>query len=73
MAPGGDPPSSDIYSFEIQVPGRQIVQAPQFNHRLTHNHNSLDPVWGPNGQIVFARQLGPARRSASTAPRTSST
>ena len=63
MAPSEKyPPNSDIYSFEIPVPGRQYVQAPQFNHRLTHNHNSLDPVWGPNGQIVFARQLGAKKR-----------
>lgn len=63
MAPSEKyPPNSDIYSFEIPVPGRQYVQTPKFKHRLTHNHSSLDPVWGPNGQIVFARQLGANKR-----------
>lgn len=63
MAPSEKyPPNSDIYSFEIPVPGRQYVQAPQFNHRLTHNHSSLEPVWGPNGQIVFVKQLGAKKR-----------
>jgi len=63
MAPSEKyPPNSDIYSFEIPVPGRQYVQTHQFNHRLTHNHGSTNPVWGPNGQIVFARQLGAKKR-----------
>jgi Tol biopolymer transport system component len=56
------PPNSDVYSFEIPVPGRQYVQAPQFNHRLTRDHRSTNPVWGPSGQIAFARQLGANKR-----------
>lgn len=63
MSPTEDyPPRSDIYSFEIPVPGRQYVQKPQFKRRLTRNHASLNPVWGPNGQIVFARELGAKKR-----------
>ena len=30
--------------------------------RLTHDHNSLDPLWGPNGQIVFVKLLGAKQR-----------
>jgi Tol biopolymer transport system component len=56
------PPNSDIYSFEIPVPGRVYVQAPQFHHRLTRDHRSTSPVWGPNGKIVFAKQLGAKKR-----------
>ena len=26
--------------------------------QLTKDHRSLDPLWGPNGQIVFVKQLG---------------
>ena len=63
MAPSEKyPPNSDIYSFEIPVPGRQYVRVPQFHHRLTRDHRSTNPVWGPNGQIVFAKQLGAKRR-----------
>jgi Tol biopolymer transport system component len=25
---------------------------------LSHDHNALNPLWGPKGEIVFARQLG---------------
>ena len=63
MAPSEKyPPNSDIYSFEIPVPGRQYVRVPQFHHRLTRDHRSTNPVWGPNGQIVFVKQLGAKRR-----------
>ena len=30
--------------------------------RLTGDHRSTDPLWGPRGQIVFAKQLGAKRR-----------
>jgi len=29
---------------------------------LSHDHNSAYPLWGPTGQIVFARQLGSKQR-----------
>jgi dipeptidyl aminopeptidase/acylaminoacyl peptidase len=29
---------------------------------LSHNHSSAYPLWGPSGQIVFARQLGAKTR-----------
>ncbi|HET6570182.1 MAG TPA: hypothetical protein VFG58_01680 [Solirubrobacterales bacterium] len=56
------PPRSDIYSFEIPVPGRQYVQPPRFHHRLTGDRRSVNPVWGPDGTIVFAKQLGAKKR-----------
>jgi Tol biopolymer transport system component len=30
--------------------------------RLTRNHVSLDPLWGPNDRIVFVKQLGAKNR-----------
>ena len=30
--------------------------------RLTHDHNSQDPLWGPNGQIVYVKLLGAKQR-----------
>jgi Tol biopolymer transport system component len=30
--------------------------------QITKDNKSLDPLWGPNGQIVFAKQLGAASR-----------
>jgi len=47
------PPRSDIY--RVDVGGGKAV-------RLTRDHRSTNPVWGPDGQIVFARQLGAKRR-----------
>jgi Tol biopolymer transport system component len=58
----GFPPRSDVYTFDIPVPGRIYVQAPQPYHRLTHDHRSGYPLWGPNGQVVFVKQLGGKRR-----------
>jgi Tol biopolymer transport system component len=47
------PPRSDIYRDAI-------VRAATGSHvptRITSDHRSLDPLWGPNGQIVFVKQL----------------
>jgi Tol biopolymer transport system component len=43
------PPQSDIFRYSIET-GKTV--------KLSHNQNSLYPLWGPTGQIVFARQLG---------------
>ncbi|HKZ14664.1 MAG TPA: hypothetical protein VJL81_12555 [Solirubrobacterales bacterium] len=43
------PPNSDIYRYSIET-GKMV--------KLSHNGTSLYPLWGPTGQIVFARQLG---------------
>jgi hypothetical protein len=47
------PPRSDV--FRAAIAGGAPV-------RLTSDHASLDPLWGPNDQIVFARQLGAGNR-----------
>jgi Tol biopolymer transport system component len=53
------PPRSDVYRFEIPI-GQSVRYVPPV--RLTHDHRSLDPLWGPGGQIVFAKQLGGKQR-----------
>jgi Tol biopolymer transport system component len=53
------PPHSDVYRFDIPV-GESVRFAPPV--RLTHDHRSLDPLWGPNGKIVFVKQLGAKKR-----------
>jgi Tol biopolymer transport system component len=53
------PPRSDIYRFD--VPGGEPLRAPE-PVRLTDDHRSTNPVWRPNGMIVFARQLGAKQR-----------
>jgi dipeptidyl aminopeptidase/acylaminoacyl peptidase len=57
----GFPPRSDIYRFDIPVPGAIYVAAPR-PHRLTTDHRSLFPLWGPGGRIVFVRLLGGRQR-----------
>ncbi len=47
------PPKSDI--FRASVEGGSPVA-------LSHDKSSLYPLWGPTGQIVFARQLGAKTR-----------
>lgn len=53
------PPRSDVYRFD--VPAGEPIRAPN-PIRLTHDQRSLDPLWGPNGQIVFVKQLGAKQR-----------
>lgn len=55
------PPRSDIYRIDLLPPGAVSVAAvkPQ---RLTSDHRSLDPLWGPNEQIVFVKHLGEKSR-----------
>ena len=47
------PPRSDIF-WTYATGGKPVA--------LTHDHRSTDPVWGPDGQIVFAKQLGAKKR-----------
>jgi Tol biopolymer transport system component len=47
------PPKSDIFKYSIET-GRKVA--------LSSNHSSVYPLWGPTGQIVFARQLGAKSR-----------
>ena len=55
------PPRSDLYRFDIPVPGAVDVAAARPN-RLTSGHSSLYPLWGPGNQIVFVRLLGARQR-----------
>ena len=47
------PPKSDIFKYSIET-GKTT--------KLSHNGTSIYPLWGPTGQIVFARQLGAKSR-----------
>jgi len=55
------PPRSDIYRIDLLPPGAVSVAAvkPQ---RLTSDHRSTSPLWGPNEQIVFVKHLGEKSR-----------
>ena len=55
------PPRSDIYRIDLLPPGAKSVAAvrPQ---RLTSDHRSTSPLWGPNEQIVFVKHLGEKSR-----------
>lgn len=47
------PPHSDV--FRVSTSGGKPV-------RITSDHRSLDPLWGPNDQIVLAKLLGAKTR-----------
>jgi Tol biopolymer transport system component len=53
------PSRSDVYRFDIPI-GESIRYVPPV--RITHDHRSLYPLWGPNGKIVFVKQLGAKQR-----------
>ena len=55
------PAYSDIYRVEILPPGAVSVAAvtPQ---RLTSDHRSSSPLWGPSERIVFVKHLGEKSR-----------
>jgi Tol biopolymer transport system component len=53
------PPRSDVYRFEIPI-GQSVRYVPPV--QLSHDHRSLNPLWGPNGTIVFVKQLGAKQR-----------
>lgn len=54
------PPRSDLYRIEVLPPGAVSVKAvvPQ---RLTKDHNSAYPLWGPR-KIVFVKTLDAKKR-----------
>jgi hypothetical protein len=56
------PPRSDVYRFDIPIPGRIYVHAPQLTQRLTTDRRSGYPLWTFNGGIVFVKQLGARKR-----------
>jgi len=55
----GFPPRTDIYRFDIPI-GQSVRFEPPV--RLTRDHRSLSPLWGPDGTIVFVKQLGAKQR-----------
>lgn len=54
-------PKSDVYRFDVATPGVVNVAAEQ-PHRLTADHRSFAPLWGPNEKIVFVKHLGEKHR-----------
>jgi Tol biopolymer transport system component len=50
---------SDLYRFEIPI-GEPIRFIPPV--RLTEDHRSSSPLWGPNDRIVFVKHLGEKSR-----------
>jgi hypothetical protein len=54
------PPRSDVFRFPIPIPGVVNVRAPE-PVRLTKDHRSSDPLWGPE-KIVFVKTVEGKRR-----------
>jgi hypothetical protein len=54
------PPASDLFRTETPPPGVVNVQAPQ-TYRLTKDHHSSNPLWGPQ-RIVFVKTLDAKKR-----------
>ncbi len=55
------PPHSDIYRIDLLPIGAVGVAAPR-PRRLTGDHRSTSPLWGPKGKIVFVKLLGAKQR-----------
>lgn len=55
------PPRSDIYRIDLLPPGAVSVAAVK-PRRLTSDHRSASPLWGPNNRIVFVKRLGERSR-----------
>jgi Tol biopolymer transport system component len=55
------PPRSDVYRIDILPPGAVGVAAEE-PQRLTSDHRSFSPLWGPSGRIVFVKHLGEKSR-----------
>src|SRR4051794_28780129 len=54
------PPASDLFRTETPPPGVVNIQAPQ-TYRLTKDHHSSYPLWGPQ-KIVFVKTLDANKR-----------
>jgi Tol biopolymer transport system component len=52
---------SDVYRFDVATPGVVNVAA-ESPHRLTGDHRSSSPLWGPHETIVFVKHLGEKTR-----------
>ena len=55
------PPRSDVYAIDAPIPGKVYVRAPQ-PQALTKDHRSQDPLWGPDGRIVFVKTVDAKKR-----------
>lgn len=51
----------DVYRYDVPEPGQVFVQAPK-PVRLTSDHRSSSPLWGPSETIVFVKHLGEKKR-----------
>jgi Tol biopolymer transport system component len=54
------PPRSDVFRFPVPIPGVVNVRAPE-PIRLTSDHNSSQPLWGPQ-KIVFVKTVEGKKR-----------
>lgn len=54
------PPRSDVFRFPVPIPGVVNVRAPE-PVRLTSDHRSSQPLWGPR-KIVFVKTVGGKKR-----------
>lgn len=54
------PPRSDVFRFPVPIPGVVNVRAPEAV-RLTSDHRSSEPLWGPQ-KIVFVKTLDGKKR-----------
>jgi hypothetical protein len=54
------PPRSDVFRTEVPIPGVVHIQAPQ-TYRLTSDHRSSYPLWGPQ-KIVFVKTVDAKKR-----------
>jgi Tol biopolymer transport system component len=52
---------SDLYRIDLLPPGAESVAAVQ-PRRLTTDHRSSSPLWGPDETIVFVKHLGEKQR-----------
>ncbi len=55
------PSRSDVYRIDLLPPGAESV-APVLPQRLTTDHRSSSPLWGPSNRIVFVKHLGEKSR-----------
>jgi Tol biopolymer transport system component len=54
------PPRSDVFRFPVPIPGVVNVRAPEAV-RLTNDHRSSQPLWGPQ-KIVFVKTVEGQKR-----------
>jgi Tol biopolymer transport system component len=52
---------SDVYRFDVATPGVVNIAAERA-HRLTADHRSSSPLWGPHETVVFVKHLGEKTR-----------